>query len=157
MYLTLFGFIRSRGFGVRGPQSEQIFWNFPHAFQAEFQTSRFSRRYISTESERLNGFRRAMAYWKRISKGKRTNELILVSVEYLDLEKVKCWISDKLISTLTANTIKWKPFLINNFFILNAFEVKEFISRCFSKLLCSGDFENPGQLPVSEVLHGTVE
>jgi len=55
---------------------------------------------------------------------------------------------------LTANTIKWKPFLINNFFILNVFEVKESNLRCFSKLPCLSDFENPGQLPVSEVLLG---
>ena len=26
-----FGFIRSRGFGVSGPQSDKIIWNFPHA------------------------------------------------------------------------------------------------------------------------------
>ena len=32
LYLTLFGFNRSRGFRVGGLQSEQIFWNFPHAF-----------------------------------------------------------------------------------------------------------------------------
>ena len=76
----------------------------------------------------------------------------MVSVEYIDLEMVKCWFSDELISTLTANTIRWKPFLINNFFILNVFEVKKFIQSCFSKLPFSGDLENPGQLPVSEVL-----
>ena len=31
------------------------------------------------------------------------------------------------------------------------------ISRCFTKLPCSGDLENLGQLPVSEVLQGTVD
>ena len=30
------------------------------------------------------------------------------------------------------------------------FEVKESISRSFTKLPCSGDLENPGQLPVSK-------
>ena len=42
---------------------------FPMLFQAEFQTSRFSLRYISTESEQLDGFRRTIAHWKRIFKG----------------------------------------------------------------------------------------
>ena len=42
---------------------------FPLQFQAGYKTSRFSHRYISTESERLDGFRRTIAYWKRIVKG----------------------------------------------------------------------------------------
>ena len=42
-----------------------------------------------------------------------------------------------------------------NFFILYIFEVEESISRSFTQLLCSGDLENPGQLPVSLVLEGT--
>ena len=42
-----------------------------------------------------------------------------------------------------------------NFFIPYIFEVDESISRSFTKLLCSGDLENPGQLPVSHVLEGT--
>ena len=79
----------------------------------------------------------------------------MVSVEHLDLEKVKCWFSEKLISTLTANIIQWKPFLINNFFILNVFEVNESIFRCFSKQPCSSDLEKPGQLPVLQKLVGT--
>ena len=33
---------------------------------------------------------------------------------------------------------------MNNFFILNGFEVKETILRCFLKLLRLGDLENPG-------------
>ena len=39
-----------------------------------------------------------------------------------------------------------------NFFIPCVFEVKESISRSSTKLPCSGELENPGQLPVSEVL-----
>ena len=42
-----------------------------------------------------------------------------------------------------------------NFFILYIFEVEESISDSFTKLLCSSDLENPGQLPVSQVLEGT--
>ena len=42
-----------------------------------------------------------------------------------------------------------------NFFILYIFEVEKSISRSFTKLLCSGDLENPGQLPVSQVLQRT--
>ena len=43
------------------------------------------------------------------------------------------------------------------FFIPYVFEVKESIFGSFTKLQCLGDLENPGQLPVSEVLHGTVD
>ena len=39
-----------------------------------------------------------------------------------------------------------------NFFIPCVFEVKESISRSFTKLPCLGDLKNLGQLPVSEVL-----
>ena len=42
-----------------------------------------------------------------------------------------------------------------NFFIPNVFEVKESIFRSFTKLPCSGDLENPDQLPVLQVLKGT--
>ena len=42
-----------------------------------------------------------------------------------------------------------------SFFIPYIFEVEESISRKFTKLPCSGDLENPGQLPVSQVLEGT--
>ena len=42
-----------------------------------------------------------------------------------------------------------------NFVIPYIFEVKESISRSFTKLSCSDDLENPGQLPVSQVLEGT--
>ena len=41
-----------------------------------------------------------------------------------------------------------------NFFISYIFKVNESISRSFTKLPESGDLENPGQLPVSEVLVG---
>ena len=44
-----------------------------------------------------------------------------------------------------------------NFFTPYVFEVKESISRSFTKLPESGDLKNPGQLPVSEVLEGTVD
>ena len=39
-----------------------------------------------------------------------------------------------------------------NFFTTYVFEVNESISRSFTKLPESGDLENPGPLPVSEVL-----
>ena len=42
-----------------------------------------------------------------------------------------------------------------NFFISYVFEVKESIFGSFTKLSCSGDLENPGQLPVLQVLEGT--
>ena len=42
-----------------------------------------------------------------------------------------------------------------NFFISYVCEVKESISRRFTKLPCSSDLENPGQLPVLWVLEGT--
>ena len=42
-----------------------------------------------------------------------------------------------------------------NFFIPHVFEVKESTSRGFTKLPCSGDIENPGQLPVLQELEGT--
>ena len=35
------------------------------------------------------------------------------------------------------------------------FQVKEFIADIPTELLCLGDLENPGQLPVQEVLEGT--
>ena len=44
-----------------------------------------------------------------------------------------------------------------NFFIPYIFEVEESVSRSFTKLLCSGDLENLGQLPVSQVFEGTDE
>ena len=42
-----------------------------------------------------------------------------------------------------------------NFSIFYVFEVKESISGSFTKLPCSGDLENPGQLPILQVLEGT--
>ena len=42
-----------------------------------------------------------------------------------------------------------------NFFIPYVFEVKESISRSFTKLLCSSDLENLGQLPVLQILKRT--
>ena len=41
---------------------------------------------------------------------------------------------------------------ISSFMAGTVFKVKESISRSFTKLPESGDFKNPGQLPVSEVL-----
>ena len=43
------------------------------------------------------------------------------------------------------------------FFLPYVFEIKESISRGVTKLPCLGDLENLGQLPVSEVLQGTVD
>ena len=47
--------------------------------------------------------------------------------------------------------------LINfcNFFTIYVFEVKDFIFDIPTELPCLGDLENPGQLPVQEVLEGT--
>ena len=42
-----------------------------------------------------------------------------------------------------------------NFFIPYVFEVKESISRSFTKLICLSDLENSGQLPVSQVFKST--
>ena len=42
-----------------------------------------------------------------------------------------------------------------NFFNIYVFEVKKSIDDIPTELLCSGDLENPGQLPVKEVLEGT--
>ena len=42
-----------------------------------------------------------------------------------------------------------------SFFISYVFEVKESIFGSFTKLPCLGDLENPGQLPVLQVLEGT--
>ena len=42
-----------------------------------------------------------------------------------------------------------------NVFIPYVFEVKESISCSFAELLCLGNSENPGQLPVLQVLKGT--
>ena len=42
-----------------------------------------------------------------------------------------------------------------NYFIPYVFEVKESISRSFTKLPCLDDLENSGQLPVLQVLEGT--
>ena len=51
----------------------------------------------------------------------------------------------------------WGLMDVRNFFTVYVFEVKESISPSFTKLPCSGDRENPSQLPVSEVLQGTVD
>ena len=40
------------------------------------------------------------------------------------------------------------------FYIPYVFEVEESISRSFTELPYSGDLENPGQLPVLQVLEG---
>ena len=42
-----------------------------------------------------------------------------------------------------------------NFFISYVFDVKDFIFGSFTKLPCSGDLKNSGQLPVLQVLEGT--
>jgi hypothetical protein len=42
-----------------------------------------------------------------------------------------------------------------NFFIPYVFDVKESVFRSFKRPLCSGDFENPSQLPVLLELEGT--
>ena len=42
-----------------------------------------------------------------------------------------------------------------NFYTIYVFEGEESISDIPIELACSGDLENPGQLPVQEVLEGT--
>ena len=42
-----------------------------------------------------------------------------------------------------------------NFFISYVFDVKESVFRSFTRRFCSGDLENPGQLPVLQELEGT--
>ena len=51
----------------------------------------------------------------------------------------------------------WWFCLVNfhNFFSIDVFEVKESNADIPTDLPCSGDLENPGQLPVQEVLEGT--
>ena len=44
-----------------------------------------------------------------------------------------------------------------NFFITYVFGVKESIFHGFTELPCLDDFENPGQLPVLQVLEGTAD
>ena len=53
--------------------------------------------------------------------------------------------------------IKWKPFLLHNFFIPYVSEAKESFFCSFSKLPCPSHLETPGQLPVLQVLEGTVD
>ena len=42
-----------------------------------------------------------------------------------------------------------------NFFIPYVFDVNKSVFRCFTRPLCSGDLENPSQLPVLLELEGT--
>ena len=42
-----------------------------------------------------------------------------------------------------------------NFFIPFVFEVKKSIFRSFTKFPCLGELENPGQLPILQILQGT--
>ena len=44
-----------------------------------------------------------------------------------------------------------------NFFTIHVFEGKESISDIPTELPCFGDLENPGQLPVQEVLEDTAD
>ena len=43
----------------------------------------------------------------------------------------------------------------SNFFIPYVSDVKESVYRSFTRPLCSGNLENPGQLPVLQELEGT--
>ena len=43
----------------------------------------------------------------------------------------------------------------SNFFIPYVSDVKKSVYRSFTRPLCSGNFENPGQLPVLQELEGT--
>ena len=44
-----------------------------------------------------------------------------------------------------------------HFFTIHVFEIKESIADIHTELPCLGDLENPGQLPVQEVLEGTYD
>ena len=46
---------------------------------------------------------------------------------------------------------------LRNFFTIYVFEGRESISDISTKLSCFGDLENPGQLPVQEVLEDTAD
>ena len=59
------------------------------------------------------------------------------------------------VSHVLEGTDDWVFMDFHNFFIPYIFEAKESISRSFTKLLCLGDLESSGQLPVSQVLEGT--
>ena len=51
-----------------------------------------------------------------------------------------------------ANSVITKIWIYDN---LHVFKDKEFIFDIITELPCLGDLENPGQLPVQEVLEGT--
>ena len=42
-----------------------------------------------------------------------------------------------------------------NFLTIHIFDIKESIANIFTELPCLGDLENPGRLPVQQVLAGT--
>ena len=51
-----------------------------------------------------------------------------------------------------ANLVITKTLIYDNLYV---FEGKKSISDIITELLCLGDLENPGKLPVQEVLKGT--
>ena len=68
------------------------------------------------------------------------------------------WLRKSKSTSGTGDTWRyWWLCLIDfwNFFTIYVFEVKESIAYIPTELPCLGDLENPGQLPVQEVLEGT--
>ena len=59
------------------------------------------------------------------------------------------------ILALIANTVALVCMYFCYFIILHVIKVEESIFHSFTKLSCSGNLGNPGQLPVSQVLEGT--
>ena len=56
---------------------------------------------------------------------------------------------------IVSQILSWLFISSHNLFDIYASEVKKFIADIPTELPCSGDLENPGQLPVQEVLEGT--
>ena len=81
------------------------------------------------------------------------NPFFAVSQSYL-VRKIR---KSRSTSSFTGARGYWWLGLMDfcDFFIPYVFEVKESIFRSFTKLPCSENFENRGQLPVSQVLEGT--
>ena len=56
---------------------------------------------------------------------------------------------------IVSQILSWLFISSYNLFDIYVFEVKKSIVDIPTELPCSGDLENPGQLPVQEVLEGT--
>ena len=56
---------------------------------------------------------------------------------------------------IVSQILSWLFISSHNLFDIYILEVKKSIADIPTELPCSGDLENPGQLPVQEVLEGT--